>query len=67
MEYKSQKGQDEWVIKDIFNFKKNGYFIDLAASNGMNGNNTYIMETKLNWKGICIEPNPTYFERLKKK
>ena len=24
------------------------------------------METKLNWKGICIEPNPTYFERLKK-
>ena len=23
-------------------------------------------KTKLNWKGICIEPNPIYFERLKK-
>lgn len=65
MEYKSQKGQDEWVLKDIFNFKKNGYFVDLAASSGISSNNTYIMENKLNWKGICIEPNPVYFKRLK--
>ena len=66
MEYKSQKGQDEWVIKDIFNFKKNGYFVDLAASSGISSNNTFVMEINLNWKGICIEPNPTFFERLKK-
>lgn len=66
MKYKGQKGQDRWVIKDIFNLKKNGYFVDLAASSGIYGNNTYIMENNLNWNGICIEPNPTYFERLKK-
>lgn len=66
MKYKGQKGQDRWVIKDIFNLKKNGYFVDLAASSGINGNNTYVMENNLNWNGICIEPNPTYFERLKK-
>ena len=23
------------------------------------------MENKLKWKGICIEPNPVYFKRLK--
>ena len=34
MEFISQKGQDEWVIKEIFNYKKNGFFVDLAASDG---------------------------------
>ena len=64
--YISQKGQDKWIIEDIFNFKKNGYFVDLAATDGIKINNTLILERELNWKGICIEPNPIYYKELVK-
>ncbi len=62
----SQKGQDRWIIHDVFNYKKNGYFVDLAASSGIHINNTYILESKLQWDGICIEPNPGFFNSLTK-
>lgn len=66
MKFIGQKGQDEWVIDTIFNYKKNGFFVDLAATDGISINNTLILEKQLNWKGICIEPNPNYYEKLKK-
>ena len=66
MKFIGQKGQDRWIIDTIFNYKKNGYFIDLAATDGIKINNTYLIEKKLNWKGICIEPNPKYYKELKK-
>lgn len=62
----SQKGQDKWVINDVFNYKKNGYFVDLAATDGIKNNNTYLLEKNLNWKGICIEPNPKFHSNLRK-
>jgi len=65
LKFVSQKGQDEWVIKDIFNYKTNGYFVDLAASDGVHINNTILMERHLEWTGICIEPNPGYTSKLK--
>ena len=62
----SQKGQDEWVIRDIFDFKKAGFFVDLASTDGKKINNTYILEKNLGWNGICIEPNDMYHYDLKK-
>ena len=61
------KNQDKWVVKEIFNFKKEGFFLDLAATNGLHQNNTFFLEKRLGWKGICIEPNKNFFEKLKKK
>ena len=66
LKYTSQKGQDKWVVEEIFNFKKRGYFVDLAATNGIKINNTLVLETELQWSGICIEPNPAYFKKLQK-
>jgi FkbM family methyltransferase len=65
MNYVSQHGQDKWVI-DYFNFKKDGYFIDLAAGDGVFISNTYLLEKELNWKGICVEANNNTFEQLQK-
>jgi FkbM family methyltransferase len=65
MKFISQKGQDEWIIDNIFNYKKNGYFVDLAAADGIRINNTYLLEKDLEWNGICIEPNPQFFNKLK--
>ena len=66
MKFISQKGQDDWIIRDVFNYSKNGVFIDLAATNGVSINNTYLLEKNLGWTGICIEPNTKYLTELKK-
>jgi FkbM family methyltransferase len=50
----SQAGQDKWVC-EFFNYKKNGYFLDIGAYNGTLDSNTYYLEKNLNWNGICIE------------
>jgi len=64
MNFIGQKGQDEWVIKDIFDYKRDGYFVDLAAYDGVDCTNTLLMEQELGWTGICIEANPIWFSAL---
>jgi len=64
--YHSQKGQDRWVIEDIHNYKENGYFVDLAAADGIKHSNTFALEKKFGWSGVCIEPNPLFFGNLTK-
>jgi len=64
--YYGQKGQDKWVINEVLNEKKNGFFLDLAATNGIELSNTFILEKKYNWTGIAIEPNPNFYKQLVK-
>ena len=65
--FKGQKGQDKWVVFSALPFKRRGYFVDLAAADGITHSNTYILEKRLDWKGICIEPNPVFLQALKKR
>jgi FkbM family methyltransferase len=60
----SQAGQDYWVYCEAFNEKKSGYFLDIGAYNGIVFSNTYILESKYNWSGICIEANPFVYKNL---
>jgi FkbM family methyltransferase len=48
-----------------FRGKKDGFFIDIGAYDGVTISNTYSLE-KIGWKGICIEPVPGIFEMLEK-
>ena len=64
MDYKSQIGQDKYVCEHIFSNKKNGFFIELGAADGLIHSNTYYMEKELDWDGICIEPAPKYKDAL---
>ena len=59
----SQLYQDLQVLK-FYNYKKNGFFIEIGASDGIKYSNTYLLETKYNWTGICVEPLPSKFELL---
>lgn len=60
------KNQDKWVIEEVFKYKKNGYFLDIAATDGIHQNNTFFLEKRLKWNGICIEPNKQFFNKLLK-
>ena len=63
MKYYSQAGQDIWVAKK-FEYKKNGYFLEVGAYDGIQTSNTYFLEKELGWSGICIEANPSVFNSL---
>jgi hypothetical protein len=49
-----------WLTKNM----TNGYFVDLAANGYQRLSNTFSLERNLNWKGLCIEANPSYWHDL---
>jgi len=63
MTTKSQFGQDEIVLEYLKN-KKNGFFVEIGASDGILLSNCFLLEKKYNWNGICIEPIPYKFDSL---
>ena len=48
----------ELVDKKLSNYlnKKNGFYIELGANDGISESNTYFLENYKDWKGILIEP-----------
>ena len=52
--YYSQAGQDKFIA-NLFDFKTDGYFVDIGCWNPITNNNSYFLETILKWKGICID------------
>jgi FkbM family methyltransferase len=44
-----------YKIKDYVN-RRDGFFIELGANNGITQSNTFLLERDLGWKGILIEP-----------
>jgi len=61
----SQFNQDLKVL-EFYNNKKNGFFIEIGAGDGILESNTYLLETQYEWKGICIEPVSYQFTELYK-
>jgi len=45
--------------------KRDGIFIDIGAFDGMEDSNSLFFEETRNWTGICIEPSPLEFNKLK--
>ena len=60
----SQFGQDIDVL-EYLNYKENGYFIEVGAYDGIELSNTYLLEKKYNWEGLCIEPQEYFYQKLK--
>jgi FkbM family methyltransferase len=57
-------GQDLWVIGEVFNGARDGFYLDIGAHDGVEHSNTYRLERRYGWKGICIEGNPDTFTKL---
>lgn len=54
---KSQFRQDLFALKEL-KLKKNGFFVEFGATDGVSGSNTYLLEKEFGYKGILAEPNP---------
>ncbi len=62
---KSQLRQDIFVLSEL-NYKRNGYFIEFGATNGIDLSNTYLLETEYGWSGILAEPAKIWHADLDK-
>jgi FkbM family methyltransferase len=60
----SQLGQDIWVLERT-GFKTGGFFVEFGATDGVLLSNTWLLEKQFGWHGICAEPNPMFFAKLR--
>jgi len=54
---KAQFRQDLFALKEL-KLKKNGFFVEFGATDGVSGSNTYLLEKEFGFNGILAEPNP---------
>ena len=59
----SQCGQDESIVK-FYKGKKNGFFVEIGAADGIQLSNTYMLEKDYEWSGICVEAIPEQYTKL---
>ena len=62
---KSQLCQDLFVLSHL-GFKKNGFFVEFGATNGIDLSNSHLMEKEFGWNGILAEPATCWHKELKK-
>lgn len=59
----SQLGQELWVLERTA-YRRDGFFVEFGATDGVLLSNTWLLEKEFGWKGICAEPNPQFFDQL---
>ena len=60
---KSQTRQDIFVLSEL-KLKKNGFFVDFGASDGVTFSNSYLLEKEFGYEGILAEPNPKQYKNI---
>ena len=61
---KAQLGQDMFVLSEL-GFKREGFFVEFGATNGIDLSNSYLLEKKFGWKGILAEPGKKWHADLR--
>lgn len=61
---KSQLRQDIFVYLEL-NRKRNGFFVEFGATDGIALSNSYMLEHNFGWKGILAEPAIIWHDKLK--
>jgi hypothetical protein len=59
----SQFGQDHLVLQ-LLHGKRDGFFLDTGAADGIRSSNTELLEREYGWRGLCVEPNTGFYEKL---
>jgi FkbM family methyltransferase len=56
----SQDGQDRFVAETVFNGKRDGFFVEAGAGDGLWISNTLLLERRYGWNGILVEPTSAF-------
>jgi FkbM family methyltransferase len=62
--YYSQLGEDKLLNEKYFKNKRDGFFIELGAMDGITYSNTLFFEQQFGWTGVLIEPQKSMYDLL---
>lgn len=62
----SQSGQDRF-IRRVLKEKRDGYFLEIGSNHPIQINNTYILESEYDWKGVMVEYEKHFEASYKEK
>ena len=54
------EGPEEWIVRDFFQDRRGGVYLDVGASEPRLGSNTYFLESSLGWSGIAVDAIAEY-------
>ena len=60
----SQAMQDVWALFELAE-KRNGYFVEFGAANGIDLSNTYLLAERYGWRGALAEAHPMFVSQLR--
>ncbi len=61
---KAQLRQDLFVLAQL-GLKRDGFFVEFGATDGVDGSNTHLLERRFGWIGILAEPARAWHRSLK--
>lgn len=61
----AQLRQDLAVLSEV-GFKRDGFFVEFGATDGVEFSNTHLLEKEFGWKGILAEPARRWHETLRR-
>jgi FkbM family methyltransferase len=61
------QGNEEVIIRDFFQDRRDGMFLDVGCAWPIKNNNTYYLEERLGWYGIAIDALPEYARPWRKR
>jgi FkbM family methyltransferase len=54
--------EEEWLIRDYFEDRRDGFFVDVGANHFKSASKTYYLEKELGWSGLAVEPQREFGE-----
>lgn len=53
---RSSSHYEEWIVRDFFDDRRGGTFVDIGANHFRDRSNTFYLETQLGWSGLAVDP-----------
>ena len=61
---------EEWIVRDFFQDRRDGFFVDVGAAHYRTFSNTWRLESDLGWAGIAVDAQESFradYERYRPK
>ncbi len=46
---------EEWIVRNFFQDRRDGVFVDIGSADARESSNTYFLETGLGWSGVAVD------------
>jgi FkbM family methyltransferase len=57
---RNSRNHEEWIIRDFFQDRREGVFLDVGANDYRKESNTHFLEVVLGWSGIAVDANADF-------